>query len=148
MSGGLRREGLDRASDASLREDNRLEVLKNSPDTYEDWLAAISRARRWVHLGSYIFKYDEIGQRFAGALISKAEEGVSVRVLYDWFGCLDVRRSFWRWMREAGAGVRVVNPPTQVGPLGPLRSEAEIVRFTGHRRLLISTPFVLPGSRA
>jgi cardiolipin synthase A/B len=27
---------------------------------------------------------------------------VSVRVLYDWFGCFDVSRSFWRRMREAG----------------------------------------------
>ncbi|HEX6709293.1 MAG TPA: phospholipase D-like domain-containing protein [Rubrobacter sp.] len=132
MSGVLRREGLDRAlaraSDAPLREGNRLEILRNGPDTYEDWLAAISRAQRWVHLDNYIFKDDEVGKRFAEALISKAEEGVSVRVLYDWFGCLDVRRSFWRRMREAGVEVRVVNPPTLGGPLGTIRRD--------HRKLL------------
>jgi cardiolipin synthase len=132
MSGGLRREGLDRAlaraSDAPLREGNRLEILRNGPDTYEDWLAAIARAERWVHLDNYIFKDDEVGERFAEALVSKAEEGVSVRVLYDWFGCLDVRRSFWRRMREAGVEVRVVNPPTLGGPLGTIRRD--------HRKLL------------
>ncbi|HET7269628.1 MAG TPA: phospholipase D-like domain-containing protein, partial [Rubrobacter sp.] len=132
MPGGLQREGLDRAlaraSDAPLREGNRLEILRNGPDTYEDWLAAISGARRWVHLDNYIFKDDEVGERFAQALISKAEEGVSVRVLYDWFGCLDVRRSFWRRIREAGAEVRVVNPPTLGGPLGSIRRD--------HRKLL------------
>jgi len=53
---------------------------------------------------------------------------VSVRVLYDWFGCLDVRRSFWRRMREAGVDVRVVNPPTLGGPLGAIRRD--------HRKLL------------
>ena len=132
MSGGFRHEGLDRAlaraSDAPLREGNRLEILRNGPDTYEDWLAAISGARRWVHLDNYIFKDDEVGNRFAGALISKAKEGVSVRVLYDWFGCLDVRRSFWQRMREAGVEVRVVNPPTLGGPLGAIRRD--------HRKLL------------
>ena len=132
MSGGLQREGLDRAlaraSDAPLREGNRLEILRNGPDTYEDWLAAIARAQHWVHLDNYIFKDDEVGERFAKALISKAEEGVSVRVLYDWFGCLDVRRSFWRRMREAGVEVMVVNPPTLGGPLGTIRRD--------HRKLL------------
>ncbi len=132
MSGGFRREGLDRAlartSDAPLREGNRLELLRNGPDTYEDWLAAIGRAERWVHLDNYIFKDDEVGERFAQALVEKAREGVSVRVLYDWFGCLDVRRSFWRRMREAGVEVRVVNPPTLGGPLGSIRRD--------HRKLL------------
>ena len=102
--GGFQRERLDRAlaraSDAPLREGNRLELLRNGPDTYEDWLAAISGAERWVHLDNYIFSDDEVGERFARALIRKAEEGVSVRVLYDWFGCLDVARSFWRRMRR------------------------------------------------
>jgi cardiolipin synthase len=129
---GPRRERLDRAlaraSDAPLRDGNRLELLRNGPDTYDDWLAAISRAERWVHLDNYIFCDDEIGGKFAKALIRKAEEGVSVRVLYDWFGCLDVRRSFRRRMREAGVDVRVVNPPTLGGPLGAIRRD--------HRKLL------------
>jgi hypothetical protein len=34
-----------------------------------------------------------------------------VRVLHDWFGCMDVPRSFWRGMREAGVQVEAVNPP-------------------------------------
>ena len=129
---GFQRERLDRAlaraSDAPLREGNRLELLRNGPDTYEDWLAAISGAERWVHLDNYIFSDDEVGERFAGALIRKAEEGVNVRVLYDWFGCLDVDRSFWRRMREAGVDVRAVNPPTLGGPLGAIRRD--------HRKLL------------
>ncbi len=126
---GARLDGaLARASDAPLHEGNRLELLKNGPDTYEDWLAAISRAGRWVHLDNYIFKDDKVGQRFASALVSKAEEGVRVRVLYDWFGCMDVPRSFWRRMREAGVEARAVNPPTLGGPLGVVRRD--------HRKLL------------
>jgi len=119
---------LGRVSDAPLRDGNRLELLRNGPDTYEDWLAAIAGAKRWVHLDNYIFQDDEVGERFAKALIAKAAEGVKVRVLYDWFGSLDVKRSFWRRLREARVDVRVVNPPTLGGPLGAIRRD--------HRKLL------------
>jgi cardiolipin synthase len=70
--------------------------------------------RRWVHLENYIFADDSVGQRFAHALSEKAGEGVPVRVLYDWFGCLDVwvPSSFWRKLRSAGVEVRVVNSPS------------------------------------
>ena len=119
---------LARASDAPLRGGNHLELLRNGPDTYEDWLAAIAGARRWVHLDNYIFQDDQVGDRFAEALVSKAGEGVKVRVLYDWFGCLGVRRGFWRRMRKAGVEVRAVNPPTLGGPLGAVRRD--------HRKLL------------
>jgi cardiolipin synthase A/B len=71
-------------------------------------------ASRWIHLDNYIFANDEIGNTFADALCAKAAEGVRVRVLHDWFGCLDVPRSFWRDMREAGVEVKAVNPPPLV----------------------------------
>jgi hypothetical protein len=67
-------------------------------------------------------------QRFAGALAEKASAKVRVRVLYDWFGCMDVPRSFWRGLRDAGVEVRAVNPPTLVAPLGAIRRD--------HRKLL------------
>jgi cardiolipin synthase len=119
---------LARTSDATLREGNSLVLLENGPDTYEDWLAAIGRARRWVHLDNYIFSDDEIGNRFADALSAKAREGVRVRVLHDWFGCLNVPRSFWAGMGEAGVEVRAVNPPASGPPLGAVRRD--------HRKLV------------
>ena len=119
---------LARTSDAPLRGGNRLELLKNGPSTYDDWLAAIARARRWVHLDNYIFENDATGKRFAEALSAKATEGVKVRVLHDWFGCMDVPRSFWQELQEAGVEIRAVNPPTLGAPLGVIRRD--------HRKLL------------
>src|SRR5919112_2346983 len=127
-----RRNRLDRAlvraSDAPLREGNRLELLKNGPSTYDNWLAAIARARKWVHLDNYIFQNDATGKRFAQALAAKAAGGARVRVLHDWFGCMDVPRSFWRSMREAGVEFKAVNPPASGPPLGAIRRD--------HRKLL------------
>ena len=119
---------LARASDAPLREGNRLELLKNGPKTYDDWLLAISRAKRWIHLDNYIFQNDATGNRFAEALSAKAAEGVRVRVLHDWFGSMDVPREFWRELRHAGVEVRAVNPPTFGTPLGVIRRD--------HRKLI------------
>jgi cardiolipin synthase A/B len=129
-SRGTRLEGiLGRVSDAPLRNGNRLALLKNGPDTYDDWLAAIARSERWIHLDNYIFGNDEIGNRFAEALSAKAAEGVRVRVLHDWFGCMNVPRSFWNSMREAGVEVKAVNPPASGPPLGVIRRD--------HRKLLV-----------
>jgi cardiolipin synthase A/B len=119
---------LARASDAPLRGGNRLQLLKNGSHTYDDWLGAISRARRWVHLDNYIIRYDDTGRRFAEALAAKASEGVPVRVLHDWFGCMEVPRSFWDELRDAGVEVRAVNPPALGAPLGVVRRD--------HRKLL------------
>lgn len=105
-------QAIRRASDAPRREGNEITLLKNGPATYEDWLEAIAGARRWVHLENYIFQNDGIGNRVADVLSAKAREGVPVRVLYDWFGCSDVPRSFWEGLRRAGAEVRTVNPPS------------------------------------
>jgi cardiolipin synthase len=126
--GGRLDRALARASGAPLREGNRLALLKNGPHTYDDWLAAIARAQRWIHLDNYIFENDSTGQRFAEALSVKAAEGVKVRVLHDWFGCMGVPRSFWQGLREAGIEVRAVNPPTLGAPLGVIRRD--------HRKLL------------
>ena len=63
-----------RTSDAPLRPGNEVGLLKNGPATYEDWLAAIGGARRWVHLENYIFADDGVGRRFAEALAKKAAD--------------------------------------------------------------------------
>jgi cardiolipin synthase len=121
-------QALARTSDAPIREGNRLALLENGPNTYDEWLAAIGRARRWVHLENYIFESDNTGKRFAEALTEKAAEGIPVRVLYDWFGSMDVPRSYWRGLGNAGVEVRAVNPPTVGDPLGAIRRD--------HRKLL------------
>jgi cardiolipin synthase A/B len=127
-SGARLDRALARASDAPLREGNRLELLKNGPHTYDDWLAAIGRAETWIHLDNYIFENDATGQRFAEALAAKAAEGIGVRVLHDWFGCADVPRSFWKRLGRAGVEIRAVNPPTLGSPLGVIQRD--------HRKLL------------
>jgi cardiolipin synthase len=106
-----------RVSGAPLRKGNRLMLLKDGPQTYEDWLEEIGRGERWVHLENYMFKADRVGRRFAEALKEKAREGVPVRVLYDWYGSKATPRSLWRELRNAGVDVRGFNPFSLDAPL-------------------------------
>jgi cardiolipin synthase A/B len=121
LSASSREDSLDRAfkrvSDAPLREGNRLSLLKNGPQTYDEWLEEIGRAEKWVHLENYIFKADHVGRRFAEALKEKASEGMPVRVLYDWYGSKATPRSLWRDLHNAGVDVRVFNPFSLGAPL-------------------------------
>lgn len=66
-------------------------------DLYDDMLAAIEGAQRQVLLETYIWKADEVGERFKQALIDAAERGVDVHIIYDSFANLVVSPRFKRF---------------------------------------------------
>ena len=63
-------------------------------DLYDDMLEAIARARHQVLLESYIWKGDEVGERFKQALYDAAARGVEVLAIYDGFANLVVSPRF------------------------------------------------------
>ena len=79
-------QAFSRASGASLVTGNRIRLLKDAAENYPAWLEAIAGATRSVHFESYIIHDDDVGERFARALIARARDGVRVRVIYDWMG--------------------------------------------------------------
>ena len=66
-------------------------------DLYDDMLAAIDGARHQVLLESYIWKGDEVGERFKRALADAAARGVEVHAIYDGFANLVVSSRFKRF---------------------------------------------------
>jgi cardiolipin synthase A/B len=80
-------------------------------------LDIIAGARRYVRFENYIIRDDTTGWRFADALAERARAGVSVRVLYDWFGSIATGRKYWRFLRDAGCEVRRFNPPNPFRPI-------------------------------
>jgi cardiolipin synthase len=81
---------------------NRVALLRNGQETFPAWLEAIDAARERVSLEMYIFQNDSIGRRFAEALMAAAARGVTVRLLYDFVGCIETPASFFQQMRAAG----------------------------------------------
>jgi cardiolipin synthase len=115
----LAAQAFSRAAGAPLVHGNHIRLLKDAGENYTAWLDAIYAAEQTIHFENYIFRSDNIGWRFAEALISKAQSGVRVRVLYDWLGALTETSSrFWQKLREGGVDVRCFNPPRFDSPLG------------------------------
>lgn len=103
---------------ASVR-DSDLTIYTSGAELYEDMLAAIDSAEHSVQFETYIWKSDAVGQRFLDAINAAAERGVKVHVIYDGFGNLVVRPSFFRFSDK----VKVYRVPAFLRPLwrGPLR---------------------------
>ncbi len=123
-------QAFSRAAGAPLVPGNSIRVLRDGAQNYPAWEAAIRAAKRTIHLEMYIIHRDAVGRRFVDLLAARAREGVTVRVIYDWFGCgIGPALGLFSSLRQAGGHVRVFNPPTLGAMFGWVRRN--------HRKLLI-----------
>jgi len=138
-SGGRQTDVLDRhlaleaaLSDSPLVAGNRVRLLQDGPSTYEAMFAAIAAARDHINMETYIFEGDEVGQRFADALIAKQRTGVQVNLVHDSVGTLGTPAEFFERLRAAGVQVLEFNP------VNPLNAPAGWdVNQRDHRKLLV-----------
>ncbi|RYD65734.1 MAG: hypothetical protein EOP84_31680 [Verrucomicrobiaceae bacterium] len=124
----LANQAFSRAAGAPLVDGNRVRLLLDAQENYPAWLEAIRGAKRHVHFENYILNEDEAGTMFADALVAKAQEGVRVRLIYDWLGTFrKASRGFWSRLREAGVEVRLTTgiprQAAQCGHVGVRRGE-------------------------
>jgi cardiolipin synthase A/B len=112
---------------------NRAVLLQNGQATYASMLQAIRGARDHIHLESYIFEGDEVGQEFAQALAERRRAGVQVRVLYDAVGSLDTPHEFFDGLRAQGVEVVAYNPLRATTVL----TDATRLNHRDHRKLTI-----------
>ena len=112
-------QAFSRAAGAPLVKGNHVRLLKDARENYPAWLEAIGAAKHHICFESYIIHGDHTGHMFGDAFISKAKQGVRVRLIYDWAGNLgNNSRAFWNRLRTAGVEVRCYNPPRFDSPLG------------------------------
>ena len=121
-------KAMDRSAGASRIDDNDIRLNFDGPHTFGSWTEAIEGARRFVHFENYVVRDDKTGRAFRDILVAKAEEGVEVRVLYDWVGCWATPARYWKPFREKGVQVRAFNRPGLRDPFGVLQRD--------HRKLV------------
>ena len=111
---------------------NQVLLLQNGPATYEAMFAAILAARDHINMETYLLEDDEVGQRFARALIAKQQQGVQVNLIRDSAGTSSTPAAFFKQLTDSGIKVLEFNP------LNPLvaRKEWELNQ-RDHRKLLI-----------
>ncbi len=93
-------------------------------------LEAIGKARHHIHLTTYIFDDDPLGNLVADALIAKAKQGIEVRIIYDDVGSWKTRNRFFD---------RMIRNGIEVYPFMPVRFPAftSKVNYRNHRKLCI-----------
>ena len=111
---------------------NAVRLLQDGPATYQAMFAAILAAKDHINLETYIFDDDEVGQRFAQALMAKQAQGVQVNLIRDSVGTLSTPPEFFT--RLADAGIRVL----EFNPVNPLETRKDwALNQRDHRKLLI-----------
>lgn len=109
---------------------NTLQIYTYGKDLYDAMIEAIDAAQESIYLETFIWKGDEVGQRFKDHLIKKAREGVAVYIIYDTFGNLVVPSAFKAFEKPVHAiAFSVLARPWHV--IDPRRYALD------HRKLLI-----------
>jgi cardiolipin synthase len=111
---------------------NQVRLLQDGPATYQAMYAAIQAAQDHINMETYILDDDEVGQRFAQALIAKQAQGVQVNLIRDSVGTLGTPAAFFQQLTDSGVQVLEFNP------INPLMSRKEwTLNQRDHRKLLI-----------
>lgn len=111
---------------------NQATLLQDGPATYRAMYAAIEAARDHINLETYIFDDDDVGRRFADALIAKQRQGVQVNLIHDSVGTLKTPKEFFKRLTDAGVKVLEFNP---VNPASARKGWD--INQRDHRKLLI-----------
>jgi cardiolipin synthase len=125
-------DAVRRYSSAPLTSGKRVNVLIDGPQTFAAIESELRQARHHIHIETFIFGAEGVGQRFADLLVKKRREGVEVRVLYDSIGSMDTPRSFFDSLRKQGVEVR------EFHPMNPVRDpKVWEIQNRDHRKIVI-----------
>lgn len=100
-------------------------------DYYAALRADIARARTFIGIESYIFEADEIGLEIIEALLRRAAEGVTVRIIADGVGSFALPAEALLRMREGGIEFEIFRPVRVYSVFLPLNYRRS------HRKLVV-----------
>ena len=92
-------------SKALLARHNKVKVLHNGEQTFNEIFEAIENAKDHIHLEYYIIEDGELTSKLIALLTGKAAEGVEVRIIYDGVGSMKLSNDSIRKLKNAGARV-------------------------------------------
>ncbi len=106
---------------------NAVTVYHEGGDAFEAMLLAIEKAEHHVHAQFFIFRPDELGERFIDALCDCARRKVEVRLLVDSVGSYNLPSRLVRCLKRSGGQAASFLPI-----INPLR-----VNLRNHRKILV-----------
>ncbi|MGG5461997.1 cardiolipin synthase [Clostridium sp. B9] len=108
---------------------NHIDLHFDANDLFNDMLRSISEAKDFIHMEFYIFKSDDIGEKFLDLLTKKAEEGVEVKLLVDSIGN-SISNKHIEKFKAAGGEFKVFFP-------GLFKYINLRINYRNHRKILV-----------
>ncbi|TMM28632.1 cardiolipin synthase [Polaribacter aestuariivivens] len=88
-----------------LNINNKVTVLKNGKETFDELYKAIEKAESFIHLQYYIIENGEIFNKLKKLLLKKRKENIEVRILYDAIGSYYLNKKDKNELKEAGCKI-------------------------------------------
>lgn len=126
-----RLQALEKISGLPVLGGNALELYDDGKEAFEAMIEAIAAAKKTILVEFFIVRADDLGQRFADVLIERAQQGVSVRFLYDEIGSFGLDRKFRNKLIEGGVELYKFG-----GRRRPF-SERFQLNFRNHRKIVL-----------
>src|SRR3989339_1837570 len=107
-----------------------IEIFFSGREALDSMFQSIKGARQHIHLQSYIIEDDEIGNRFKDLLITKAREGVEVRLIFDDVGCWGLKKNYTDELKSENIEVLKFSPVRFLSPTSK-------INYRNHRKILV-----------
>lgn len=117
-------------NDSYLTQDNEVHIFTDGVEKFDDLISRLETAQSHIHMQYYIVTNDSLGQRIMEVLTRKAEQGVTVRFLYDDIGSRTLKDSFFKDFLKAG-GQKAAFFPSRI-PFLNYR-----VNYRNHRKIVV-----------
>jgi len=102
---------LKRNTEAAFSKGNKVVLFENGGDFFPALLQAFRNATHSILLEFYMIRNDGIGNAFAEELLSAADRGVKVSLIYDYIGCIDTPSSYFKRLETGGIRCLPFNKP-------------------------------------
>lgn len=109
---------------------NSLALYFRGGDAFRAMWQAMEEAQETIHLETYIFSSDRVGEEFAARMMQKARSGVRVRLIIDGLGSLDIDPELLTRLRNSGVQI------LDYHPVAPWRARWDWQR-RDHRKILV-----------
>ncbi len=119
-----------RDSFSPLTTGNAVKILQNGEEKFSEVLSVLEGARHHIHIEYYIYEDDIIGNQLKDLLIRKVGEGVKVRVIYDAFGSMSIRKTLVPEFIAGGVEIYPFNKIRFIRLANP-------IHYRNHRKIIV-----------
>ena len=85
---------------------NAVTTLLNGDEIFPELLKATRAAKKSINFETYIYWSGKVGEEMCDALVERAQAGVAVHVLIDWYGSDRIDEKYIKRMKDAGCAVQ------------------------------------------